>query len=367
MTMKKIAICLTGLFLTVFASRAAAKENEFAASDSRITYIGRTETNGADVSFDWSGTTVRIKFTGRSLALKCSDTGRNYYNVWIDRTPGPNSDRIICTAGTDTTIVLTENSGKGTHSVILQKRTEGEQGKTTFSAFITDGTLSEADPIADRLIEFIGDSYTCGFGTENSTAADPFKAETENCNLTYAAIASRYFNADFVLVSHSGQGIARNYDEFGKGYNMPDRYTQTFDGYREPKWNAAEGYRPDLVVVYLGTNDFSTDRQPSFRIFKERYIELLSKVKENYGDDISIICMAPKADPCLLEYVKASCEACGLKNIHYMSLQDSVHDNCGDLGASWHPNYKGQKKVASCLIPYISTVTGWEMEEKPYR
>ena len=50
-----------------------------------------------------------------------------------------------------------------------------------------------------------------------------------------------------------------------------------------------------------------------------------------------------------------------------MAVSKSAHNYEDDLGASWHPNYKGHKKVASCMIPYISTLTGWEMEEKPYR
>lgn len=45
----------------------------------------------------------------------------------------------------------------------------------------------------------------------------------------------------------------------------------------------------------------------------------------------------------------------------------SAHNYEDDLGASWHPNYRGQLKVASCIIPYISTMTGWKMEEKIYR
>jgi hypothetical protein len=47
-----------------------------------------------------------------------------------------------------------------------------------------------------------------------------------------------------------------------------------------------------------------------------------------------------------------------------MQLNERVHNDEDELGASWHPNYKGQKKVAMSLIPYISTLTGWPLEEK---
>lgn len=120
--------------------------------------------------------------------------------------------------------------------------------------------------------------------TENSVKDDPFKPETENCNLTYAAIASRYFDADCILVCHSGRGIARNYNDWGKGIartTMPEKYEYVFDEAEGPLCEKPER-TPDLVVVYLG--------------------------------------------------------------------------------ASMHPNYVGQKKMAFNIIPYISTITGWEMK-----
>lgn len=341
--------------------------NTFDASDSRISYIGRTLSDGRNVSFDWSGTMMKIRFAGSYLAIRCSDTKANYFNVWVDHIPGPEADNVIRTCGPDTVVVIAENAGNGVHDVVLQKRTEGEQGKVTVHNVITDGELLCAEGPGQRHIEFIGDSYTCGFGTENSVATDPFKPETENCNLTYAAIASRYFNADYTLVCHSGQGISRNYDGFRPGYTMTDRYSQTFDEEEETQWDASYGRYPDIVVIYLGANDFSTEMQPSKQTFIDRYCELLSKVKQNYGENIPVLCAAAKLDPGIFEYVKSACIASGFKNVAYIPIEDKVHDSGSDLGACWHPNYSGQKKMASIFIPYIATMAGWEMEEKPYR
>ena len=36
-----------------------------------------------------------------------------------------------------------------------------------------------------------------------------------------------------------------------------------------------------------------------------------------------------------------------------------------ELGSSAHPNYAGHRKMAMLLIPYVSTLTGWEAEIKP--
>lgn len=357
------AICLC-------AAADAKKPKEYIhtpASDSRIEYTGRTLVEGSDVSYDWSGVYFRVKFSGPYLAMKCTDSRNSWFNLWIDKDMSPVADRKFIVAAKDTLIVLAEGLGKGEHEVILQKRTEGEQGRFIVHEFVSEGEILQADGRKTRHIEFVGDSYTCGYGTESSDRNDPFLAETENCNLTYAAITSRYFEADFNLVSHSGQGIARNYNSAGPGYHMPDRYTQTFNADKEVRWNADSApYRPDIVVIYLGTNDFSTGQQPHENLFRDNYIRLLNSIKTNYGEDIPVLCMASPANPYLYDYVRSAVTVSGLKNVAYMAVSNHAHNYEDDLGASWHPNYQGHLKVASCMIPYISTLTGWKMEAKIY-
>ena len=145
---------------------SAQKRTEVPAASSEVRYVGRTQTNGGDVSFDWSGTSFECRFTGGSLAMRVSDTKKNYYNLTVDgRDAG-----VVTTFGTDSVVVLAEKLGRGEHTVRMQKRTEGEQGRTTIHAFLLDrgGRLLPAAPAPGRHIEFIGNSLTCGYGTEAS-------------------------------------------------------------------------------------------------------------------------------------------------------------------------------------------------------
>ena len=148
----------------------------------------RTVAEDGNVSFDWTGTDCRIRFSGPYLAVRCSDTKANYFNVWIDKEFSDKGDKVIRTSGQDTLIVIAENLGRGEHTAIIQKRTEGEQGTVTFHSFLTKGEIINSRATQGRFIEFIGDSNTCGFGVESNVATDPFTPETENCNLSYAAI-----------------------------------------------------------------------------------------------------------------------------------------------------------------------------------
>ena len=88
---------------------------------------------------------------------------------------------------------------KSIHHVLIQKRTEGEWGKTTIHQFVlhNEGELMKETECPSRHIEFIGNSLTCGYGVEGKDRSEPYKAETENCNLSYATIIARYFNADY--------------------------------------------------------------------------------------------------------------------------------------------------------------------------
>ena len=360
--MKRIVFLL---LLAAVATGAAARER-VPAADSRITYVGRTlvSPEGA-VSFDWSATQARIAFTGGYLALEAGDTHRDYFNVWIDREPTAEPDRVFV-IDRDTTIVLFQQKERKPqpHRIVIQKRTEAEQGRATFRAFEADGPFLQADGLKERVIEIVGDSYTCGYGSENSVREDPFRPQDENPAKTYADILGRYFGADVLHLSHSGQGIDRNYNDAGRGWHMPQRYLQTFDNAKEPAWGF-QAYKPSLTIIYLGTNDFSTGRQPGFSEFRAGYHRLLKEIKEHYGENHPILCVAPKHGPDYHDYVRRAVETCGLPAVYFAALPTEVHNDEADLGASWHPNYTGHLKKAYVLIPVVSTITGWPMETKP--
>lgn len=365
---------LASALLLAPVSNIDAKDIKTRADDSRITWVGRTLKNNGEVSFDWSATYARISFEGEELAIKASDTRKDYFNVWIDRPMSAEPDKVITIEGKEKTIVLADKSdfkalygrkGPDTHTVIIQKRTEGEQGTATIKQVITDGELCQAEGLKPRMIEFIGDSYTCGFGSENSVSADPFRPEDENCSKTYASILSRYFDADYITVSHSGNGIIRNYDG-AQTPTIPVRYSNTFDMSEDVRWVAnTSGFKPAISIIYLGTNDFSTELQPSYKAFSAAYLQLIKKIKDNYGANHPVLCIAPKHDANQLNYIREIVNGCEMNNVHFCSFFQGVHqDNDNELGACWHPNYTAHVKLAYALVPYISTITNWPIENK---
>lgn len=377
-TISKLYLSALALSLALMPAnmtgKTAANVVETPASDSRITFIGRTQVHGDSVSFDWTGVYARVKFEGTYIAARVSDTRRNYYEVWLDAaSTADKPDKTITTHGKDSLIVLFDDADftakygkkahKGPHQVVILKRTEGEQGTTTFSKFITHGNLLQADGIKARQIEFIGDSYTCGYGTEGKSPTERFSPATENANLSYAAIVGRYFNADYFVVAHSGWGIARNYNDNMKGDYMSGRYMRTFDCNENVQWDSkASNFKPAITVILLGTNDFSTGRQPTLAAWKTGYLALLKEIKANYGDKHPILCTAARGDMMVFDYVRAAVEASGMENVSFMCYGPNIFLDA-ELGSDYHPNYDAHRKIAHSVIPYISTMAGWPISD----
>lgn len=357
--MRKLFIAVAALAAAVFS--ASARETVKAGSP-LLTYVGRTLNTGSSVSFDWSGVSAIVRFSGKYLELTYEDSGKNYVNVWVDREPGVQADFVLPLGG-EGTVTLVEGLRKGEHTVYIQKRTEGEQGMLVFVSFGTDGAFLQARPLKERKMLFIGDSYTCGYGAENSVREDPFRPEDENPNLTYAAIAGRYFDAEVVRVSHSGRGIVRNYADYEPSSTMVTKYPNVFDGEDAGPVFDASSYVPGIVVIYLGTNDFSVGKQPSLSSWCGAYQKLLEAVRADYPS-APVLCLASKADEKMAYYVEEAVRRAGISNVHWTAIHTPVLNDTTDLGASWHPNYEGNRKIASCVIPCISTLTGWEMPLK---
>ena len=374
--MKRIVILLCTLLAAgpqVFSAQSQIKE--FPANDPRVTYVTRAAVEGNAVSFDWTGSYIRINFEGSYLAIKLNDSGKDWFNLWLDNPNSPFADKVLTAKG-DTTLVLCDPAmlkaryGKRSpkqHTVILQKRTEASQGRVTVQGILTDGRLLQAEPVRERVIEFVGDSFTCGYGAENSKPEDPFRPEDENQNFTHAAIIGRYFDADILVMAHSGQGVNRNYNDGGRGYTQVDRYLRTFDNSAPDDTDAAKWnpemfpVKPAITVIYLGENDFSRGRQPSERLFVEDYIRLLKEIKNFYGTEHPILCAAPRIE--VFEYVRAAVEKAGLENVAYTGVfrKNFLFTETGSAG---HPAYPAQLKIAHTFIPYISTLTGWPIQDK---
>ena len=341
---------------------AAAETLRFTpATAPEIRFVGRAaRSDDGALSFDWSGTYFSFRFEGTRCAMRAADSKRNYYNVFVDGKPHGK----VTAEGPAKTIVLAEELPHGVHTVLVQKRTEGEQGRTTLFAVGSDGPLLDAPQAPGRHIEFIGDSHTCGYGTEGKSVEEPFTPETENCDLAWGCIIARYFDADYTLIAHSGQGIVRNWGDEKEvsDCTMRERMLRTFDMDPASRWDF-RGCTPDIVVIKLGSNDFSTGVTPSEQAFNASYAQALDQLRAAYGE-VPVLCVAPSDNTVILRYLENFLRERQDAHLHLTAMLPGITDWDRDMGANYHPNHRGHRKMAMAVIPYIATITGWEMPDR---
>ncbi|MBQ1952748.1 MAG: GDSL family lipase, partial [Alistipes sp.] len=247
------------------------------------------------------------------------------------------------------------------HVVRIQKATEAEQGRVTLHTLTTDGRLLATDALKlPRHIEFYGDSLTCGYGTESKSGSEPFLPETENCRYTYAALTAAHFGADYNLISHSGRGLVRNYGDAQQlsdpTTTMSARAFRLYDEDPESAWDFAQSpYRPDVIVITLGTNDFSTSPHPTEEQYIAGYRALIAKLREAWGQELPVLCVvhSPSAVKCVEKMVEE------LPKTAMADISWGVYNRTTDLGASEHPNRYGQEKMAKVVIERFAELTGW--------
>lgn len=335
------------------------------ADDPLIRYVGRTVVANNKVSFDWVGTYFEIDATGDHLSVEVEHSGDgtdklkgSYLNVFVD---GELNKTVYVDEGVHT--IQIDNLGAKRRTIKIQKRTEGRYGQLTVGKIkVTNGKLYKPASTRKYHIEFIGDSNTCGYGVEGLSPNEVFKLETENCNLTYACILARAFNADYTLIANSGMGIARNLGSATatSKLTMRDYFLRTYN-MSATEWSFTS-YKPDLFISILGSNDFGgSGDKPNEEQFSGAYATLVDYVRQKYGADVKIMCFAPRNGDQAADYVRRFVESRSSdSNIFYGGSLAGVVTASEDLGSVSHPNYKGQKKIAGFMLPEILKRTGWE-------
>lgn len=358
------------LILLLMVALFASEKQGFASTKEKITpnneyieYTGRIDfSNELAPKFSFSGVSIRASFSGTSIAVILNDDqGENYFNVILD---GTVINAFQVTKG-QKTYVLAKDLENTVHEIELFKRTELTFGKTIFMGFVLDDghTLHPITNPREKLIEYIGNSITCGYGNEG-TSEDEFLASNENHYMTYAAITSRNFNARHMAVSRSGIGVYRNYNgpKEGNEDNMTNFYPRVFLYDSLPIYNFKQ--QPDLVCINLGTNDFSTTGADVVR-YTDNYLKLIAFIQSKYNKPEIICLLGPMISGSTLVEIRSVLKNLVTKanefNQGRVSFFEMSHQT-GELGIGvhYHPTVAQHKKNAAELTKYISVLKEWE-------
>jgi len=210
----------------------------------------------ADGRFGWPGGYFEGRFKGTNVKVNVETN--EPVRVLID------GELRTTLTGPGASTFITKGLPDSEHLVRLEKVTESQSGGPRFLGFFTNGNALPAKPRA-RQIEFIGDSHTVGYGNTSPTReCDSAKVRaTTDTQLAFGPLAAKALDADYRVIAYSGYGVIRNYAGRMPGDNLPRIYARTVPGEtplsvtaEDPKW------RPKVIVINLGTNDFSTPLKP---------------------------------------------------------------------------------------------------------
>jgi hypothetical protein len=207
----------------------------------------------------------------------------NYIQYELD---GKYEKRMVVSGRVKTPIVITA-AGKGPHKVWVYKATEAHTG-AVFIQHIEGKNLKSLSRPNAPLIEFIGNSITCGAAADASEVPCGTGAyhDQHNAYYAYGPRVARALKVNFLLSSVSGIGIYRNWNS--EGPTMPQVYEQASFGVDEDRRWDFKKYNPKIVSIALGTNDFSNGDGKSARlpfdstVFVHSYLRFVQLVKNKY-------------------------------------------------------------------------------------
>ena len=358
--------CFLSIACLVFLNCSFAQSNDAGKSDTlyatSLKPYGRFEfTKEKDIELITSAVHFGFSFNGKSCTIYTyiNDAGgHNYLQYELD---GQYQKRIKVVGGSVQSIALSANTD-GQHTIEIYKATEATTGPI-FIQKIVANDIRAIQPSDAPLIEFIGNSITCGALADTSEVkcGQGVYLDQHNAYDAYGPRVARALHTNFILSSVSGIGIYRTWNMDNP--SMPQVYEKarliTDD---TSLWNF-KMYSPKIVSIALGTNDMSHGdgvhaRQPfDSAVFVKDYISFVQLVKSKYPKATIALLSSPMingSDRILsqncLTAVKQTIDALYTSNkpVALFFFQPMNPHGCG-----YHPSVEDHAILAQQLIPFF--------------
>lgn len=331
-----------------------------------------TALSASGVAFEFTGKDLVVTIQGSNNALM-ENNHINYARVAIF----VNGERVV-----DDCI----DCAKKSYKVFCAERVQGAQvrimklSEAPMSAIGIEPLFCDDEggvtPVLEkeRTMEFIGDSITCGYGTDDPDLNHTFSTKTEDVTKAYAYKTAKLLDADYSLFSASGYGIISGYtpdpdirtaDELIPPYYESQCFSRdTFSDAGFPAeipWDFAE-YQPDVVVINLGTNDdsFCQDNTVKQEEFVAQYIAFLKTVrKNNPGAEIFCVLglMGDRLYPRVCEAAEKYTKEAG--DTHINTVHIPQQDGSVGFVIDYHPLPQFHTMAAEVVAAAIKDKMNW--------
>ncbi len=323
---------------------------------------GRTTSPDGNPPFthQWPGIYWESRFRGTEVTVAFADPV-NILHISID---GKRVDTVTKPGNSEVRI---SGLSDGIHEILVEKATESQSDAATFKGFYVpqqkDRLPLGIPPVYN--MEFIGDSYTVGYGNtagKRTCTPDELWASTDTTQ-AFGPLTARHYGAMYQINAFSGRGIVRNYDGFA-GDSLPQLYAYTvFDGqtkYVKPDW-----LQPQIIVIALGTNDFSTpvhagekwkNQDELIADYEATYVAFVKSLREKTPNaTILLISYDPATSP-QISTVRDRLKADGDGKVDFLEITGFTKNAC-----DYHPDTDDDRKISNTLIAWIDAHPGiWQ-------
>jgi lysophospholipase L1-like esterase len=284
--------------------------------------------------------------------------GHNYLQYELD---GVYQKRLKVSGNATEPVVITAPT-EGKHTVWVYKATEAHTGPIAIEK-VTGQNAQTIEKPAAPIIEFIGNSITCG------AAADPSEVpcgtglyhDQHNALMAYGPRVAEAVGANYVVSCVSGIGAYRNWNSDGP--SMPEVYEKVdFQDTNSQHWEFIT-FTPQVVSIALGTNDFSNGDGKKERLpfdstrFVNSYIDFVQQVKAKYPEAQIALLSSPMVngnnrlilENALTEVKKqidAEHPAAKPVALHYFQPMQAS-------GCTGHPSVEEHAVLAKELVPFF--------------
>lgn len=350
---------------------------------------GRTTIHEDGIVLFWPGSGIEFNLCTKELWIEI-ESSYSIYEPWISvEVDGAWISRQILPRGRHWICILSGMDAKRYRNVrILKDGQPHREDGTHFLKLINikmDG-LQEKIQSPQMKLEFIGDSLTSGVGIIGAQCEESEPGMIFGSVNTYSRILAKKLGADYRQVSQSGWGVYSgwNNDRTTVLSSVYEQICGVCDNelYKELgalKKNNFEKWRPDYIIINLGTNDaaafhhvpwtdtkgilhkqrLETDGTPSMEDiykFEQAVIALIKQVRKcNLESDI--IWAYGMAGSFLSQAISKAIsnyqEKTADDRISFTELPDTSKEQ---MGAKRHPGAKAHQNAAIHLTEFIKKI-----------
>lgn len=316
---------------------------------SSVTFCGRWDLQGiprvcapaAEFSF---------AFEGASLALELEGEAR--FRIEID-----GKDFSILETRERKIYPVAADLENGIHEARVRKMTETEFGSISLWKIYPEPIPQKTKTFPLKM-EFIGDSYTVGFGNSAPNPITGTAFSTTDATRSYAALVAEKFHADFQVNAYSGRGLVQNYMQIAPRWTIPQLYLYTLGGEsplgNSPSWDFS-AFHPDILCLFIGINDWQGEgSHPNPAIFDAAYSDFLDFIRSKHQlSHIFLLSTDIFPQNFLSERIESVFSrelSRGNRDISHIYLPTPQNS-----GLDFHPNLSRHEAMANKLFQKINT------------